>query len=156
MYLENHSEALAEAGWREFQAIEAEGGIVEALRSGKLQKHIASAAAAREKNIAKRKDALTGVSEFPNLNEAPVPVESLDLSAIGASVKKRKTVSIPEELQKKLHALELDAWIEAADSGASLASMTACLGSGEEKSVPWPCGVWRKVTNPFATPAIWN
>ncbi len=64
------TQELCEAAWSEFQEIEREGGIVESFRSGGLQKRIAGVREAREKQIATRKIALTGTSEFPNLAEA--------------------------------------------------------------------------------------
>lgn len=133
-YLESLTEAIAEAGWREFQAIETEGGMAEAVRSGKIQKRIASAAAAREKNIGKRKDAITGVSEFPNLAEAPVPVEEVDLAVIRKAAKERETAeSIEVALRQKLEALDIESWIEAAAAGYSLAALNACLGETREE-----------------------
>lgn len=68
-YLETLTEELARKAWAEFQALESEGGVVEALRTGRLQRAIAEAAAAREKLVARRKLPLTGVSEFPHLGE---------------------------------------------------------------------------------------
>jgi methylmalonyl-CoA mutase len=60
---------LCEAAWKLFQEIEAAGGLAPALASGLVQKKVAETRAARAKNISIRKDALTGVSEFPNVNE---------------------------------------------------------------------------------------
>jgi methylmalonyl-CoA mutase len=60
---------LCEAAWKVFQEIEAAGGLAAALQSGLVQKNVAETRAARAKNISIRKDALTGVSEFPNVNE---------------------------------------------------------------------------------------
>lgn len=133
-YLENLTEAFAQAGWREFQAIEAEGGMVEALRGGKIQKRIASAAAAREKNIGKRKDAITGVSEFPNLTEALVPVERVDLDSIRKAAQARGTSdSIDDALKGKLEAFSVESWIEAASAGHALPALHACLGGKREE-----------------------
>jgi methylmalonyl-CoA mutase len=39
-----------------------------------MQKRVAATLAARKKNLAIRKDALTGTSDYPNLGEAPVKV----------------------------------------------------------------------------------
>jgi methylmalonyl-CoA mutase len=72
--IETETRQLAEAAWGIFQEIEAAGGIVSALTSGLLQARIAATAAARSRDIARRKIALTGVSEFPLLTSAPVPV----------------------------------------------------------------------------------
>lgn len=71
-YVENLTAELAKAAWAEFTAIEEAGGIESALDSGALGERLASTWAARSKRIARRKDAITGVSEFPNLNEKPV------------------------------------------------------------------------------------
>ena len=65
---------LCEKAWALFQAIEAAGGIAEALNSGTLQKKVAETRAARVGNISVRKDPLTGVSEFPHIDERREPV----------------------------------------------------------------------------------
>ena len=70
--VETQTKALAETAWGLFQAIEAEGGIVAALRSGSLAARIATVAAERDKAISQRKEPVTGVSEFPNILETPV------------------------------------------------------------------------------------
>ncbi|WP_029030580.1 methylmalonyl-CoA mutase subunit beta [Salinarimonas rosea] len=71
---EGLTEALCEKAWALFQEIEAEGGIVESLRTGSLQERIRTTRAARDAAVARRKDAITGVSEFPFLDEKPVAV----------------------------------------------------------------------------------
>lgn len=65
---------LAELAWALFQAIEAEGGIVAALRSGSFHGRVAATARKRFDAIAKRREPVTGVSEFPNLAEAAVSI----------------------------------------------------------------------------------
>jgi methylmalonyl-CoA mutase len=65
---------LAQSAWTLFQEIEAAGGAAEALANGFLQKKVAATRAARQAAVAKRKDALTGVSDYPNLGEVPVNV----------------------------------------------------------------------------------
>ncbi|TVR83326.1 MAG: methylmalonyl-CoA mutase [Rhodospirillales bacterium] len=80
-YIESRTDDLARAAWAEFQAIEGNGGIVASLMDGSFAERIAAAYAEREKNIARRRDALTGVSEFPNIDEHPIPLEQPDLEA---------------------------------------------------------------------------
>jgi methylmalonyl-CoA mutase len=60
---------LCEAAWSQFQEIETAGGAFAALEKNIIQAKVAAVRAARDVNIAKRKDVLTGASEFPNLNE---------------------------------------------------------------------------------------
>ncbi len=68
---------LADAAWAAFQEIESEGGMVESLKAGKIQSRIDAVRAQRAKDVATRKVALTGTSEFPLLSEVAVEVEGL-------------------------------------------------------------------------------
>jgi methylmalonyl-CoA mutase len=65
---------LAAAAWTLFQEIEGAGGVMAALEAGLVQDKVAAMRAARDTAIGRRKAALTGVSEFPHLAEAPVAV----------------------------------------------------------------------------------
>ncbi|MGV3710569.1 MAG: methylmalonyl-CoA mutase family protein [Gemmatimonas sp.] len=71
-YVESLTDELAQAAWAAFQSIESRGGIVSVLRDGSFATEIATAWSEREKNIVRRKDPLTGTSEFPNLRETPL------------------------------------------------------------------------------------
>jgi methylmalonyl-CoA mutase len=66
---------LCAAAWTLFQETEKAGGVFAALQQGLIQGKVAATRKARNANIAKRRDVLTGASEFPNLNEADVAVE---------------------------------------------------------------------------------
>jgi len=65
---------LCEAAWALFQETEKAGGLFAALEQNIIQRKVAATRAAREANIAKRRDVLTGASEFPNLHEADIAV----------------------------------------------------------------------------------
>jgi methylmalonyl-CoA mutase len=65
---------LCESAWTLFQETEKAGGIFAALEQGVIQNKVAATRKAREANVAKRRDVLTGASEFPNLREADVAV----------------------------------------------------------------------------------
>ncbi|MGX7827712.1 methylmalonyl-CoA mutase family protein [Actinokineospora sp. 24-640] len=71
-YVERLTDDLARAAWAWFTEIERAGGIVAALGSGLVAERLAATWAARQDSLAHRVDALTGVSEFPNLAEKPV------------------------------------------------------------------------------------
>lgn len=58
---------LAAAAWGELQQIERDGGAAQALTS--LRERIAAVAAERDRLVATRKRPLTGLTEFPNLDE---------------------------------------------------------------------------------------
>ncbi|MFJ3892242.1 methylmalonyl-CoA mutase family protein [Streptomyces sp. NPDC090083] len=79
-YVERLTDELAHAGWEFFQHIEQQGGQAAVLRSGSLREDLATTWAARSAKLAKRREPITGVSEFPNLTErlperAPAPAE---------------------------------------------------------------------------------
>lgn len=71
---EGLTDDLAATAWGLFQEIEAEGGIVESLVASRIQTRIAGIRETRTSDIATRRQALTGTSEFPLLGEAPVSV----------------------------------------------------------------------------------
>ena len=71
-YVEHLTDDLAQAGWAFFQEVEAAGGAVAALDSGFVASAVAAVRERREKGTATRRTPLTGVSEFPNLDEKPV------------------------------------------------------------------------------------
>ena len=72
-FTESLGNDLAEAAWSEFQQIERDGGYGQSLIDGKLQARIAEVHAARMKDIERRKIPITGVSEFPLLEEIEAP-----------------------------------------------------------------------------------
>ncbi|GGX83085.1 methylmalonyl-CoA mutase family protein [Streptomyces fructofermentans] len=71
-YVEKLTDELAHAGWEFFQRIEKEGGQAAALRSGLVREALAATWAERSAKLARRREPVTGVSEFPHLDERPV------------------------------------------------------------------------------------
>ncbi|MBN9798806.1 methylmalonyl-CoA mutase family protein [Pseudonocardia alni] len=71
-YVEHLTDDLARPAWEFFVEIEAAGGAVAALDSGLVAERVGEVRARREADVAKRRTPLTGVSEFPDLNEKPV------------------------------------------------------------------------------------
>ncbi|OXS35877.1 methylmalonyl-CoA mutase family protein [Streptomyces sp. XY006] len=75
-YVERLTDELAHAGWEFFQRVERLGGMAAALRSGDVERDLAETWRARSAKLAKRREPVTGVSEFPFLAEKPVVRES--------------------------------------------------------------------------------
>ena len=65
---------LAQSAWSLFQDIEKAGGAAAAIEQGLIQRHVTETRKVREANVARRKDAITGTSEYPNLIESEVKV----------------------------------------------------------------------------------
>ena len=72
--LEALTSELAASAWALLQEIERGGGAAAAVEQGLVQTKVAATRTARLTAIARRRDALTGVSDYPNLSEAPVKV----------------------------------------------------------------------------------
>jgi methylmalonyl-CoA mutase len=72
--IEDLTNGLCGAAWTQFQQIDKAGGAWAALESGLIQKNVAAVRAEREKAVARRKDALTGTSDYPDLDEKPATV----------------------------------------------------------------------------------
>ncbi|MDD7814312.1 methylmalonyl-CoA mutase small subunit [Mycobacterium sp. CSUR Q5927] len=76
-FVEDLTEQLAQQAWRLFQQLEnhaALGGFEAA--QDHIAERIAEVAAARADDIAHRRSAITGVNEYPNLDEPPLAVPS--------------------------------------------------------------------------------
>lgn len=71
-YVESLTDQLARAAWAFFQEIERSGGLAAGLRSGRIEERLSATWAERSRSLAKRREPVTGVSEFPHLAEKPV------------------------------------------------------------------------------------
>jgi methylmalonyl-CoA mutase len=72
--IEAITDALCQTAWWFFQRIEKAGGAAEALETGLIQRVVARVGTEREANVARRKDAIVGTSDFPDLHEDEVDV----------------------------------------------------------------------------------
>jgi methylmalonyl-CoA mutase len=115
--IETLTERLAEAAWSGFQAIEAEGGLLAAVRSGALQRDIAKVRDERLLRVARRRIALTGISSFVNLAEAsPARMER------PRPASQANGASRPAEIAEPLRAVRLGESFEALRDRADLLS----------------------------------
>ena len=87
---------MSQAAWTLFQEIETAGGAAAALEQGLIQKKIAATRAAREAATARRKDAITGTSDYPNLSELPVAVIDVPRPAVPAPKAAIKFEALPQ------------------------------------------------------------
>ncbi|MFN3558696.1 MAG: methylmalonyl-CoA mutase family protein [Brevundimonas sp.] len=74
-YLDHRTRELAEASWAEFQVIEAEGGLVEALSGDLIQSRIARAREVLERALSSGAKQIVGVTQFVDPNPLPTTVE---------------------------------------------------------------------------------
>ena len=68
-YIENLTDSIAAEAWKLFLEVDSEGGYLEAVNKGFIQKRIAATAAKRNADLAGRKDVILGVNQYPNFTE---------------------------------------------------------------------------------------
>ena len=73
-FVESLTTDLADAAWTLVQETDSSGGIVAMLESQDIHDRLDQARASRQDQVATRKRPLTGLSEFPNIDELPPPV----------------------------------------------------------------------------------
>jgi methylmalonyl-CoA mutase len=130
-YLDWLTDEVAQKAWTLFQEVERGGGMLRALLGGWVAGQIDSAFAPRAKDLARRKEAITGVSEFPDVGEAPVVRPAPDRAALRAAAARR--VAAGRRGSAALSALAgaprpTALAVEAAAEGASIGQLAAALG----------------------------
>ncbi len=71
-FVEQLTTDLADAAWSRFQVLEAAGGMKAALESGLIDQQVSGVASERFKRASSREDPITGVTEYPNVDEVPL------------------------------------------------------------------------------------
>lgn len=105
-YVENITQNVAETAWKLFQAVEAAGGMAACLQNGEIEQRLGETRAARNLDTAKRKFQLTGINEFPDINEAPVEVAEVDMAAVKQTALNTLSDLNGESAQAQLASLE--------------------------------------------------
>ncbi len=80
-YLDSLTDQIARAAWSGFQAIEGAGGIVKALENGLVADAVAATRAGQQAAFADKSRKILGVTVFPNAEDKPAEVETVDTSA---------------------------------------------------------------------------
>lgn len=79
-YIENLTNLIADNAWKLFLEIEDQGGFLECLKSGLIQRKLSESASGRKADIANGKEILLGTNRFPDFNEkAP---SNIDLTRV--------------------------------------------------------------------------
>jgi methylmalonyl-CoA mutase len=136
--IEKLGDDLATAAWELFQQVEREGGLTKALQLGNFQQGVAEARNARLKAAARRKEPITGVTDFPLLVEEVASVDTINLPAI---VRRAAEASGRAPAERSWAALKA-----AAHDKATLADLSRTADEGGAEAEPfWPI----RIAEPF-------
>ena len=90
--IEELTSKLCTAAWNKFQEIESHGGVWAALENGFIQSSVASVRSQRQQSAARRKDAITGTSDYPNLGEATAV--TLDVAEVSSNKEATPAITV--------------------------------------------------------------
>ena len=137
--VETLTRQMKEKIWEEFQSIEKQGGIVEALRSGTVQDAIAKVLADRFKSANLRKDRIVGNNMYPNMTETLLETRAEDTAALKAQRTKDIDAYLSdidakhrdEALAALRGTLSVENATEAALAGATIAELMNAVNEGK-------------------------
>lgn len=134
-YLESMTQEYATLAWSTMQTIEAKGGAIVYAQSGALADSVGEVQRKRAQQIATRRMALTGVSEYPNLEERPVDTAALApvtaAPAAGEATRTRAAIAAGT-----FDGAIVSAAIEDLAGGANSSAILATLASSAGLEVP--------------------
>ena len=139
---------VSEKSWEFFQAIEAQGGIVPALKDGFIADKLAKTAAGQEKQLNQRRVSLVGTNVYPNLEEEQLEERLPDYANLRDTRAKdiaRVRIELDADADAKVMAalgkvLEVErsglvsAVIEAISSGATIGEVTKTIRASAKPS----------------------
>jgi len=132
-YVETLTHDLAAQAWAQFQEIEAAGGLLAALKSGTIAQKLENIRNRRAGEIARRERAITGVSTYPQLDEAPAPIVRVEASQADG----KESVAV-DELPPPAHGERMSALVAAAQRGASVDALTKAMCTPFDALPPLP------------------
>jgi methylmalonyl-CoA mutase N-terminal domain/subunit len=131
-YLENLTDRMEEEAYKYFKTIDSMGGVVNAIKSGYLQREIAVTAYAHQRKVERGDIKIVGVNAFSKEKEEPINVLKIDLKAERVQRKrleelkmKRNEKAVERSLEKLRQVYEgdensMEAVIEAVKNYATL------------------------------------
>lgn len=148
-YVETLTQQLFEKSWLLMQRLEAEGGMVESLRSGFVQREIDDVIQLRFMHLNTRSDRAVGINMYANMTEQPLPVQDQNLETAWKSM--CKSVEEYRDLVDDIHCRKqldrildqisgpsgefVNALIEAFMAGATLSDVRKVLNDDFEGDI---------------------
>jgi methylmalonyl-CoA mutase len=100
--IESLTTSFAREAWGIFQDIERTGGMMRALRHGRVGAVLDAERASRLRKVATRREPVLGVSEFPLLDEAPVERDPVRLEEVEVEIGNAFGDATPEQRHEAL------------------------------------------------------
>ncbi len=135
-FVERLTESLARAAWEELREIERSGGLIEAIRTGRVAGAGRAAVLDQEKREAIRQVRVVGVTDFASLDEEPLPRDKDVSRAEAESRLGRNTNPIdPEAVHRALVMLASSMRAPVGGGAVSEAAIEVIAAGGDVASV---------------------
>jgi methylmalonyl-CoA mutase, N-terminal domain len=141
-FLENLTNELEEGAYRYFDRIERAGGIVEAIKSGYLQKEIAENSYRLSKRVESGEDGIVGVNKYAVKKEVPISTLKINFKAqrrqierlakVKESRDEQKVKSLLEKLRKSYEKDDANSIYPLMDAVAAYATLGEIVQVGRE------------------------
>ena len=151
-FLDRFTEQLAAQAWEVFQDVERQGGLSAALQSGWVAEQVDRAYAARAKDVASRKQGITGVSEFPDVNEQPIDRSEPDVDLLRSAAAERIAAARPSDevvADTTASGLRTEGIVHAASACATFGQLGRALGFHAEPTEASSPLTLRSLAGPF-------
>lgn len=150
-YVEALTDSVAQEAWKLLQEVEQQGGLVEAMKAGSVQKAIGEVRARKEAMIAQRRESIVGVSNYANPSERKIEKGHIAREEFLARRRERlhrlksmrKNSDVRNQLGMMTNACAdgevgtlLPVAVKAAALGATIGEMTAALTAATEGTAP--------------------
>jgi methylmalonyl-CoA mutase N-terminal domain/subunit len=141
-FLENLTNELEQGAYRYFDRIERAGGIVEAIKSGYLQKEIAENSYRLSKRVESKEDVIVGVNKYTVKKEVPISTLKINFKAqrrqierlakVKESRDEQKVKSLLEKLRKSYEKDDANSIYPLMDAVAAYATLGEIVQVGRE------------------------
>ena len=105
-YVEWLTNRIEEEAYRYFDKIESMGGILEAVKSGYIQREIATTSYRRQKRIEEGKEVMVGANKYVESDEKPINILRIPKEAQEKQIKRLNEVKASRDGKKVLETLE--------------------------------------------------
>lgn len=137
-YVEALTNEVAKKAWTLFQAVEAKGGLEQAMRAGFPQEKIRAIAEKRLDNIKKRRETIVGTNRYANPSEESLAKSALTENDNVFELRVTEVKAYRQEVGElsSINDLHVESFIKAAGTGATIGQLAKALEKdGKQESV---------------------
>ena len=102
-YVEALTQQLTGQAWARFQSVEKAGGLIKQINDGSVRAHLNARCRDYDALVETRDLPLVGVSEFPNLDEAPLPAPTVTQAGYRYADKFEALRDLAERVKPKVY-----------------------------------------------------